>query len=108
MLTPLLAMHVYLASFNLTTREQVVWLRRAGTSHPPTPPLWGHRRSQEWAEYAPYDRGPFANLRLFLRGQRDEPPAAAKTDTSPLRRSTRTRPQGLKGEGDDSEGESSV
>ena len=89
MLTPLLAMHVYLASFNLTTREQVDWMRRAGTSHPPTPPLCGHRRSQEWAEYAPYDRGPVTNLRLFLRRQRDESPAAAETDTSPLMRSTR-------------------
>ena len=77
MLTPLLVVHIYLAAFNLTTREQIHWLRRSRSSAPPFPPLCGLERSKEWDEYAPYDRGPIANLHLFVRGQRDEPPGAA-------------------------------
>ena len=72
MLTPLVLVHCYLALYNLTTREQIHWMRRQKSTTPPMPPLLGAEPSAEWQQYAPYDHGCVANLRLFWRGQRDE------------------------------------
>jgi len=76
MLSPLAAVHTYLALFNLTTREQVHWMRRVKSSAPPAPPLCGAEPTAEWLEFSPYDQGCVANLRLFARGERDELHAA--------------------------------
>jgi hypothetical protein len=64
-LTPLLCVHLWLLSINLTTREHIMWLRVQHTHK--AFPMPG---SDEWRAYAPYDRGCFQNILSFIRRRR--------------------------------------
>ena len=70
MLTPLVFVHFYLATFNVTTKEHFNYQKHAKfTRGLPTMPIPG---SRHWHKYSPYDRGPWRNLVGFWRGTRDD------------------------------------